>query len=118
MADQSPRAEKHSAGSLWTVAIAALGVVYGDIGTSPLYALRECFFGPSAVPLTPETVYGLLSVLFWILVLIVSIKYMIFVLSADNRGEGGILALTALAVPRGTSRSSIWLIMGLFGAAL
>ena len=79
--------------------LAALGVVYGDIGTSPLYAIRECFHGPHAIPATPAHVLGVLSLILWSLLLIVSLKYLVFVLRADNRGEGGILALMALAVP-------------------
>ena len=75
----------------------ALGVVYGDIGTSPLYALRECFYGSHAIPPTHSNVLGILSLIFWTLILIVSVKYITFVLRADNRGEGGILALLALA---------------------
>ena len=79
--------------------LAALGVVYGDIGTSPLYAMRECFHGPHAIAATPAHVLGVLSLILWSLLLIVSVKYLGFVLRADNRGEGGILALMALAVP-------------------
>ena len=104
--------------------LAALGVVYGDIGTSPLYALRECFNGDHGVHPTPENVYGVLSLLIWSLILVVSIKYLVFVLRADNKGEGGILALMALAFPErnpGKSGGRIPLVMtflGLFGAAL
>ena len=82
-------------------ALGALGVVYGDIGTSPLYALRECVAtGPGAhgVPPTPENVLGLLSLIFWALLLAVTLKYLWFVLRADNHGEGGVLALFALYV--------------------
>lgn len=100
----------------------ALGVVYGDIGTSPLYAIRECFHGPHAIALTRDNVLGVLSLIFWSLVLVISVKYLVFVLRADNRGEGGILALMALISPhrplaRGRRR---WLVLmlGLFGAAL
>ncbi len=105
--------------------LAALGVVYGDIGTSPLYALRECFDGPHAITATREHVLGVLSLFFWSLVLIVSIKYIGFVMRADNKGEGGILALLSLAFPekRGNAESSSWvpkvmIALGLFGAAL
>jgi len=94
-------------------------VVYGDIGTSPLYAMKECFYGPHAVPVTPENVLGVLSLIFWSLILVISVKYLIFVMRADNRGEGGILALMALIKPREGKRSSwILIAMGLFGAAL
>lgn len=101
--------------------LAALGIVYGDIGTSPLYAMRECFSGPHAVPATPANVLGVLSLICWSLVLIVSIKYLAFVLRANNKGEGGILALLSLAVtdPNSRSRRRVILVaFGLFGAAL
>src|SRR5918992_532488 len=81
------------------LSLTALGIVYGDIGTSPLYAMRECFHGPHAIAPTPANVFGVLSLIFWALVLIISVKYCVFVLRADNHGEGGILALTALATP-------------------
>jgi KUP system potassium uptake protein len=107
---------------LFTLSLAALGVVYGDIGTSPLYALRECFHGPHAViPLTPANVLGVLSLIFWSLLIVISGKYLTFVLRADNRGEGGILALTALATPiKILSKSERkWIVLlGIFGAAL
>ncbi len=101
--------------------LGALGVVYGDIGTSPLYALRECFHGPHAIATTPLNVLGVLSLIIWSLLMIVSFKYLGFVLRADNRGEGGILALMALAVPDRTNRgriSRLLLALGIFGAAL
>jgi KUP system potassium uptake protein len=102
-----------------TLALGALGVVYGDIGTSPLYALRESLAHGLAP--TQSTVLGLLSLIFWSLVLVISLKYVTFVLRADNGGEGGILALTALLTPfrlrRGSTR---WLLilLGIFGTAL
>jgi KUP system potassium uptake protein len=106
---------------LLTLSLAALGVVYGDIGTSPLYALRECFFGPHAIAPTAPHIFGVLSLIFWALILIISLKYLVFVLRAHNQGEGGILALTALATPitptRRTERS-ILILIGIFGAAL
>ncbi|MDZ4082561.1 MAG: potassium transporter Kup [Bdellovibrionales bacterium] len=104
---------------LAALSLAALGIVYGDIGTSPLYALRECFHGAHAMELTPDRVLGVLSLILWALILTVSIKYMIFILEADNRGEGGILALTALSVPA-RLRDRKWLLFGIgvFGAAL
>jgi KUP system potassium uptake protein len=103
--------------------LGALGVVYGDIGTSPLYALRSCFKGPQGIPATHENVLGILSLIFWALALIVSVKYITFVLRADNRGEGGILALLALAFPernRGHAARTISVFsgLGIFGAAL
>jgi len=97
--------------------VGALGVVYGDIGTSPLYALRECFFGSHSVAPTPLNVLGVMSLIFWSLIIVISIKYLVFVMRADNRGEGGILALMSLIRTRATSR---WVLitLGLFGAAL
>ncbi len=104
---------------LTMLALTALGIVYGDIGTSPLYALRECFYGPHAMEVTPDRVLGVLSLILWALILTVSIKYMLFILRADNRGEGGILALTALACPA-RLRDRKWILFGfgVFGAAL
>ncbi len=87
------------------LALAVLGVVYGDIGTSPIYALRQCFAGVDPVPVTAANVLGVLSLIFWTLILVISLKYMTFVLRADNRGEGGIFALLALLRPdRGRER--------------
>jgi KUP system potassium uptake protein len=106
------------------LSMAALGVVFGDIGTSPLYALRECFDGPHAMTVTRGHVLGVLSLIFWSLVLIVSIKYIALVMRADNKGEGGILALLSLAFPekRGVQRSGrlakVMVGLGVFGAAL
>jgi KUP system potassium uptake protein len=114
---QQPRGRRQSA----ALALLALGVVYGDIGTSPLYAIKECFNGPHAVAVTHDHVLGVLSLIFWALILVVSVKYLVFVLRADNHGEGGILALTAFATPiKPTGRSErAWLIyLGIFGAAL
>jgi KUP system potassium uptake protein len=99
--------------------LAALGVVYGDIGTSPLYALRECFTGPHAIDVTQANVLGVLSLITWSLVIVVSVKYLLFVMRADNAGEGGILALVALVRTRGGRGGRAGLIaLGLFGAAL
>jgi len=103
------------------LSLGALGVVYGDIGTSPLYALRECFHGAWAVPPTPANVLGVLSLVVWALIALISVKYLGFMLRADNRGEGGILALAALLVPRAaasTGRSRRVVLIGIFGAAL
>lgn len=99
--------------------LGALGVVYGDIGTSPLYALRESF-AVANLDVTPEAVLGVLSLIFWALVFVVSVKYLIFVMRADNDGEGGILALTSLIIRKaGKSKSRLLLIgVGLFGTAL
>ena len=107
---------------LAVLTLGALGVVYGDIGTSPLYALRECFAGSHPLPPTHDNVLGILSLIFWSLLLIVSLKYLAIVLRATNKGEGGILALMALAFPKrspGASRRRALLIsLGVFGAAL
>ena len=84
---------------LFILALSALGVVYGDIGTSPLYALRECFNGLHAIEPTPTNIFGVLSLIFWSLIIVITLKYIVFILQADNNGEGGILALTALATP-------------------
>jgi KUP system potassium uptake protein len=103
------------------LSLTALGIVYGDIGTSPLYAMRECFHGPHAIKASPDNIFGVLSLIFWALILIISIKYCIFVLRADNRGEGGILALTALATPIkivSKSERKMLVVLGIFGAAL
>ena len=102
------------------LAVTALGVVYGDIGTSPLYALRECFFGSHAVPPSYDNVLGVLSLVVYSLLFIISVKYVVVVMRADNQGEGGILALTALISGEGTPRGSRALLvtLGLFGAAL
>ncbi len=105
---------------LAVLAVGALGVVYGDIGTSPLYALRECFAGTHPVEANHENVLGVLSLIFWSLLLIVSLKYLGILIRATNRGEGGILALMALAFPRQTEnrRRAVLVGLGVFGAAL
>lgn len=92
---RAPPAAPHSQFSA-ALALAVLGVVYGDIGTSPIYALRECFAGKYSIPISTGNVLGILSLIFWTLMLVISLKYMIFILRADNRGEGGTFALLAL----------------------
>lgn len=103
------------------LAIAALGVVFGDIGTSPLYSVKECFNGQHAIAPTPENVYGALSLILWTLTFVVAGKYLTFIMRADNHGEGGILALLAL-VPRrkgvGRAGPGLLALLVLFGAAL
>ena len=105
---------------LGTLALGAMGVVYGDIGTSPLYTIKAIFSEPGIAP-TPANILGALSLIFWSLIAVVSLKYLLFILRADNRGEGGIMALMALAqrsvrhVPR--LRLTI-IVLGIFGAAL
>ena len=83
-------------GSLGALVLGALGIVFGDIGTSPLYTLAECTHGPHAVEPTHENVLGVLSLIFWALMMVVTVKYLVFIMRADNKGEGGILALLAL----------------------
>ncbi|MGB7510167.1 MAG: potassium transporter Kup, partial [Pelodictyon phaeoclathratiforme] len=103
------------------LSLGALGVVFGDIGTSPLYAVRECFHGEYGIPITQGNVLGVLSLLVWALLLIVSLKYLTFIMKADNDGEGGILALTALIIMQSKKQGyERWLlvVIGLFGAAL
>ncbi|UJR85653.1 potassium transporter Kup [Sandaracinus amylolyticus] len=100
------------------LAIAALGVVYGDIGTSPLYAMRESFHASYGIAPTEANVLGILSLFFWALTLVVVVKYLVFVTRADNHGEGGILALLALIVPAGSKHTGWLVLAGLFGAAL
>ncbi|HEX2609869.1 MAG TPA: KUP/HAK/KT family potassium transporter, partial [Gemmatimonadales bacterium] len=104
------------------LALAALGVVYGDIGTSPLYALKECFVGDHGIPPTVENVLGILSIIVWSLNFVVSLKYISLVMRADNRGEGGILALMALVRSKSVAGrvpvQRLLIPMGLFGAAL
>jgi KUP system potassium uptake protein len=106
--------------ALATLALGAIGVVYGDIGTSPLYALKECFWGPQSFPVTEANVLGILSLVVWALNFVVTFKYLAMVMRADNRGEGGILALLALARPSGTPTGVRRLLVaaGLFGSAL
>ncbi|MGZ5473958.1 MAG: potassium transporter Kup [Thermoanaerobaculia bacterium] len=104
-----------------SLSLLALGIVYGDIGTSPLYAVRECFHGAHAVPLTQANVYGVLSLIFWTLVIVVTLKYHVYVIRFDNRGEGGILALLGLiglAKLQHPAAKTILVAMGVFGAAL
>jgi KUP system potassium uptake protein len=96
-------------------------VVYGDIGTSPIYAIRESFHPDHQVAPTADNVLSVLSLIFWSLISVISVKYLVFILRADNRGEGGILALTSLVTPVGVmQRGGKWLLimLGLFGAAL
>ncbi len=107
--------------NIYLLALGALGIVYGDIGTSPLYAFRECFAGTHGVPASQENILGILSLIFWSLILIISVKYLMFLLRADNKGEGGILALMAL-IQRDKNHNPRWnmilVLLGIFGAAL
>ncbi len=115
--------ERPTGRRLGILSLTALGVVYGDIGTSPLYSIKECFQPGGGVLPTPANVYGALSLVVWALTLVVSVKYLSFIMRADNRGEGGILALLAL-IQRGLRGRvgivpvSVLITLGLFGAAL
>lgn len=117
---QSNSQENPTGKYLAGLSLAAIGIVYGDIGTSPLYAFRESFHEGYGLATSEANILGILSLIFWALILVISIKYLVFVLQADNNGEGGIIALTALISPHGDgSRLRRWLVMaGLFGAAL
>jgi KUP system potassium uptake protein len=106
---------------LAALSLAALGVVYGDIGTSPIYAMRESLHGVHGVDATQANVLGLLSLILWALILVISVKYLVFVMRADNGGEGGMIALTALvtpASPKARRRHTVLVLVGLFGASL
>jgi KUP system potassium uptake protein len=111
---------QNSKSSLAALTLGAIGVVYGDIGTSVLYAVKEVF-GGGHVPFTPQNVYGVLSIFFWTLTVIVSIKYVVLVLRADNNGEGGLIAMLALASQAVLDRPKLrqrLLIVGIFGTSL
>jgi len=106
--------------SLAALTLGALGVVYGDIGTSPLYALKEVF-AHGHVPLTPQNIYGVLSLVFWTLTVVVSVKYVVLILRADNNGEGGLIAMLALASQAVKDRPVLrrrLLMIGIFGTAI
>ena len=115
------QSKHHAHSQLTSLVLAALGVVYGDIGTSPLYAFKEAFANPQApLPITPENILGVLSLFFWALMLVVTLKYVAFIMRANNDGEGGIVALMALAVHPEHSKSRyqrILIALGLIGAA-
>ena len=105
---------------LLPLTLTTIGVVYNDIGTSPLYAMRECFYGSHSVPATPANVLGVLSLIIYSLLIVISIKYIAIVMRADNQGEGGILALTAL-LPQRSPNAPKWpllVMLGLFGETL
>ncbi len=121
MSDTILKTAQPDTGKLAGLTLGALGVVYGDIGTSPLYTLRECFGGEHGLELNPANIMGIMSLVFWALIIVVTLKYVLFVMRADNKGEGGILALLALATTSrpDASGNMSWLVaMGLFGAAL
>src|SRR5438477_4545178 len=104
------------------LSLLALGVVYGDIGTSPLYAMREAFHGQHGIAVTSGNVFGVLSLIVWSLILIVTVKYHVVIIRADNKGEGGVLALMALVngsrLMRGLPPRRLMIVLGIFGAAL
>ena len=109
-----------SASSTAALTLGAIGVVYGDIGTSPLYALKQVFAN-GHVPLTPANVYGVLSLVFWTITVVVSIKYVVLILRADNNGEGGLIAMLALASQAVRDRPPLrrrLLFVGIFGTAI
>src|SRR4051812_38751505 len=113
-----PEAESHSSGSIWALTLGSVGVVYGDIGTSPLYAFRVAVMAAAeSGPVTRDTVLGVLSMIVWALVVVVTLKYVLILLRSDNNGEGGTLSLTALAT-RALGRRSYLLLLGIVGAAM
>ncbi|MBU3559427.1 potassium transporter Kup [Polynucleobacter sp. Nonnen-W13] len=112
--------DSHKKG-LATMMLAAIGVVFGDIGTSPLYALKECFDPQHGIPFSPEALFGVIAMMIWSLVLIVTFKYVLFVMRADNKGEGGVLSLMALALRSFDSKSKSYfflMILGMLGACM
>jgi len=121
----SEEAKRHAPKLTPVTVLAVLGIVYGDIGTSPLYAFKECFREPAGVEMASTSIYGVLSLVFWSLVLIISIKYLLVVLYADNEGEGGILALMALVAGKRENKKTgkpllriVMLFVGVLGACL
>lgn len=120
-ADQDAHGAGHGGSSLATLTIAAIGIVYGDIGTSPLYTMKEVFSAEHGIALTHANILGVVSLILWGLILIISLKYVTLVLRANNRGEGGIMALTALAMSSVTAGSR-WhypvMLLGMMGAGL
>lgn len=106
--------------ALSSLTLGAIGVVFGDIGTSPLYALKEIFNGHHPIPVTPDNILGILSMIVWSIVLLVTLKYVLVIMRADNRGEGGSLALLALVTERAKNPRLAWVVtlLGIFAAAL
>lgn len=121
MQSSSVKENPSGTGNLAALALGAVGVVYGDIGTSPLYTMKEVFAGPHPVAASPENVFGILSLIFWALFIVVSVKYVVFIMRADNEGEGGIMAMMSLVQnSMSEEKKYYWFLMvlGLFGAAL
>jgi KUP system potassium uptake protein len=115
------KSDPHSSQRLLPLMVGAVGVVYGDIGTSPLYAMREAFSGPFGMAPNETNILGVVSLLFWALVMVICVKYLTVILRADNRGEGGILSLMALATRNwkgSPGQRRILVLLGVFGAAL
>ena len=111
----------HERQAMPALAVAAIGVVFGDIGTSPLYALKEIFNGHHPIPVTPDNILGVLSLVFWAIMIMVTIKYVLIIMRADNRGEGGSLALLSLVIENAKGNPRLtWVIslLGIFAAAL
>ncbi len=107
--------------SMRELAIAPIGDVFGDIGTSPLYSLKEAFSPAHGIPLTESSILGVISLLFWAIILVVGIKYLLFVMRADNNGEGGVLALMALSLRPLDSKTRVagaLMALGIFGACI
>ncbi|HSW23521.1 MAG TPA: KUP/HAK/KT family potassium transporter, partial [Burkholderiaceae bacterium] len=116
----TPPATKRTPGAVAALTLGALGVVYGDIGTSPLYALKEVFHG-GHVAVTTDNVLGVLSLIFWTITVVVSLKYVLLILRADNNGEGGLIAMLALATTAVRDRPPLHrtlMVVGLFGTAI
>src|ERR1700760_22787 len=101
MTDTAHSSSEHGSGKLLPLALGAIGVVFGDIGTSPLYSLKESFAGPHPLAIDRPHIFGVLSLIFWTMTLVVTIKYVLVTMRADNDGEGGSLALLALIVRSG-----------------
>ncbi|PKO92020.1 MAG: potassium transporter Kup [Betaproteobacteria bacterium HGW-Betaproteobacteria-10] len=121
MSSTHDQAVEPSGKRLAVLALSALGVVYGDIGTSPLYAVKEVFAGNHPIPITEANIFGSLSLFFWALIVVVSIKYVTFITRADNRGEGGVMALIALALRDAVGKPrqmKMIMIIGVLGAAM
>lgn len=111
----------HAKGKMSALMLAAIGVVFGDIGTSPLYALKECFSAEHGIPFSADAVFGVISMVFWAFLIVVSLKYVLFVMRANNHGEGGILALMAMALrtaPSNSKRALTIMMLGVFGACM
>ena len=120
MSDHADKGDGQKRTPVALMALAALGIVYGDIGTSPLYAFKQSFAHGSGIDPTAGNVMGVVSLIFWSLILVVSIKYLVFILRADNRGEGGVMALIALlgAREKNPKVMAVAVALGMFGAAL